>query len=108
MCIRDRPLLSGRLSGKKKSLIRDLVKENDLNLRLTPNQDILLCDISNKNKSKIKKALKKIGYDKLDDLEKTIQPLLEFWKKSSAEKDFGDFINNQTESFITNLLSEIN
>ena len=204
------PLLSGRLSGKKKSLIRDLVKENDLNLRLTPNQDILLCNIPNKNKSKIKKALKKIGYDnlndineiqrhalacpalplcglamteaerilpevltrienlltdmniektilfrmtgcpngctrpymaelalvgsgqnkyqlwlggsknlqrlakpylqrmELDDLEKTIQPLLEFWKKSSAEKDFGDFINNQKESFITNLLSEIN
>ena len=204
------PLLSGRLSGKKKSLIRDLVEENDLNLRLTPNQDILLCNIPNKNKSKIKKALKKIGYDnlndineiqrhalacpalplcglamteaerilpevltrienlltdmniektilfrmtgcpngctrpymaelalvgsgqnkyqlwlggsknlqrlakpylqkmELDDLEKTIQPLLKFWKKSSAEKDFGDFINNQTESFITNLLSEIN
>ncbi len=204
------PLLSGRLSGKKKSLIRDLVKENDLNLRLTPNQDILLCNIPNKNKSKIKKALKKIGYDnlndineiqrhalacpalplcglamteaerilpeiltrienlltdmniektilfrmtgcpngctrpymaelalvgsgqnkyqlwlggsknlqrlakpylqrmELDDLEKTIQPLLEIWKKSSGEKDFGDFINNQKESFITNLLSEIN
>ncbi len=203
------PLLSGRLSGNKKSLIRDLVKENDLNLRLTPNQDILLCNIPNKNKSKIKKALKKIGYDnlndineiqrhalacpalplcglamteaerilpevltrienlltdmniektilfrmtgcpngctrpymaelalvgsgqnkyqlwlggsknlqrlakpylqrmELDDLEKTIKPLLEFWKKSSAEKDFGDFINNQKESFITNLLSEI-
>ena len=204
------PLLSGRLSGKKKSLIRDLVEENDLNLRLTPNQDILLCNIPNKNKSKIKKALKKIGYDnlndineiqrhalacpalplcglamteaerilpevlnrienlladmniektilfrmtgcpngctrpymaelalvgsgqnkyqlwlggsknlqrlakpylqrmELDDLEKTIQPLLKFWKKSSADKDFGDFINNQKESFITKLLSEIN
>ena len=204
------PLLSGRLSGKKKSLIRNLVEENDLNLRLTPNQDILLCNIPNKNKSKIKKALKKIGYDnlndineiqrhalacpalplcglamteaerilpevltrienlltdmniektilfrmtgcpngctrpymaelalvgsgqnkyqlwlggsknlqrlakpylqrmELDDLEKTIQPLLELWKKSSAKNDFGDFINNQKESFITNLLSEIN
>ena len=44
----------------------------------------------------------------LDDLEKTIQPLLELWKKSSHEKDFGDFIYNQKESFITNLLSEIN
>ena len=62
------PLLSGRLSGKKKSLIRDLVEENDLNLRLTPNQDILLCNIPNKNKSKIKKALKKIGYDNLNDI----------------------------------------
>ena len=204
------PLLSGRLSGKKKSLIRDLVEENDLNLRLTPNQDILLCNIPNKNKSKIKKALKKIGYDnlndineiqrhalacpalplcglamteaerilpevltrienlltdmniektilfrmtgcpngctrpymaelalvgsgqnkyqlwlggsknlqrlakpylqrmELDDLEKTIQPLLELWKKTSAKNDFGDFINNQRESFIKNLLSQIN
>ena len=44
----------------------------------------------------------------LDDLEKTIQPLFEFWKKKSAEIDFGDFINNQKESFITNLLNEKN
>ena len=204
------PLLSGRLSGKKKSLIRDIVKENNLDLRLTPNQDILLCNIPNKNKSEIKKTLKKIGYHNLndineiqrhalacpalplcglamteaerilpevltriekllndmniektilfrmtgcpngctrpymaelalvgsgqnkyqlwlggsknlqrlakpylqrmdlDELEKTIQPLLESWKKSSLKIDFGDFINNQKESFITNLLNEIN
>ncbi len=204
------PLLSGRLSGKKKSLIRDIVKENNLDLRLTPNQDILLCNIPNKNKSEIKKTLKKIGYDDLNNineiqrhalacpalplcglamteaerilpevltriekllndmniektilfrmtgcpngctrpymaelalvgsgqnkyqlwlggsknlqrlakpylqrmdlnvLEKTIQPLLESWKKSSPEIDFGDFINNQKESFITSLLKEIN
>ena len=44
----------------------------------------------------------------LDDLEKTIHPLLEFWKKSSTEIDFGDFINSQQESFVTNLLSKIN
>ena len=202
------PLLSGRLSGKKKSLIRDIVKENDLDLRLTPNQDILLCNISNKNKSKIKKALIKIGYNnlndineiqrhalacpalplcglamteaerilpevltrienllnelniektilfrmtgcpngctrpymaelalvgsgqnkyqlwlggsknlqrlakpylqrmELEDLEKTIQPLLEFWKKSSKDSDFGDFINFQKDSLIINLLNE--
>ncbi len=202
------PLLSGRLSGKKKSTIRDIVKENDLDIRLTPNQDILLCNIPNKNKSKIKKALIKIGYNnlndineiqrhalacpalplcglamteaerilpevltrietllnklnikktilfrmtgcpngctrpymaelalvgsgqnkyqlwlggsknlqrlakpylqkmELDDLEKTIQPLLEFWKKSSKDIDFGDFINFQKDSLIMNLLSE--
>ncbi len=204
------PLLSGRLSGKKKSLIRDIVKENNLDLRLTPNQDILLCNIPNKSKSEIKKTLKKIGYDNLndineiqrhalacpalplcglamteaerilpevltriekllndmniektilfrmtgcpngctrpymaelalvgsgqnkyqlwlggsknlqrlakpylqrmdlDELEKTIQPLLESWKKSNLKIDFGDFINNQKESFITSLLNEIN
>ena len=44
----------------------------------------------------------------LDDLEKTIQPLLELWKERSAEKDFGDFINNQKETLITNLLNKIN
>ncbi len=203
------PLLSGRLSGKKKALIKDIVKENDLDIRLTPNQDILLCNIPNKNKSEIKKALVTIGYDnlndineiqrhalacpalplcglamteaerilpqvltriekllndmniektilfrmtgcpngctrpymaelalvgsgqnkyqlwlggsknlqrlakpylqrmELEDLEKTIKPLLECWKKTSLEIDFGDFINNQNESIITNLLKEI-
>ena len=203
------PLLSGRLSGKKKSTIRDIVKKNNLDIRLTPNQDILLCNIPNKKESEIKKALLKIGYDnlndineiqrhalacpalplcglaiteaerilpqiltrienllndmnikktilirmtgcpngctrpymaelalvgsgqnkyqlwlggsknlqrlakpylqrmELDDLEKTIKPLLECWKKSSSKKDFGDFINNQKDSFIINLLKEI-
>ncbi len=202
------PLLSGRLSGKKKSLIRDIVEENDLDLRLTPNQDILLCNIPKKNKSKIKKALIKIGYDnlddineiqrhalacpalplcglamteaerilpevltriekllknmnikktilfrmtgcpngctrpymaelalvgsgqnkyqlwlggsknlqrlakpylqrmELDDLEKTIQPLLENWKKSYPDEDFGDFVNNQEDSLIVNFLNK--
>ena len=42
----------------------------------------------------------------LDDLEKTIQPLLEFWKKSSKDNDFGDFINFQKDSLIMNLLNE--
>ncbi len=203
------PLLSGRLSGKKKSLIRDIVKENNLDIRLTPNQDILLCNIPNKNKSEIKKALIKVGYDHLndineiqrhalacpalplcglaiteaerilpqvltriekllnnlniektilfrmtgcpngctrpymaelalvgsgqnkyqlwmggsknlqrlakpylqkmdlEDLEKTIKPLLESWKKSSSKIDFGDFINNQKDSIIVDLIKVI-
>ena len=43
----------------------------------------------------------------LNDLEKTIKPLLECWKKNNSEKDFGDFINNQNDSLIINLLKEI-
>ena len=39
----------------------------------------------------------------LEDLEKTLQPLLEFWKKSSKDRDFGDFINFQKDSLIMNL-----
>ncbi len=203
------PLLSGRLFGEKKSLIRDLVKKYNLDLRLTPNQDILLCNIPNKNKGNIKKVLIKIGYDnlneineiqrhalacpalplcglamteaerilpdvleriddliksleiektilirmtgcpngctrpymaelalvgsgqnkyqlwlggsknlrrlakpylqrmELDDLEKTLRPLLNFWKKNYPELDFGDFINCQDQPKIIDLLSEV-
>ena len=203
------PLLSGRLHGEKKSLIRDIVKKYNLDLRLTPNQDILLCNISVNHKLDIKKALSKIGYEnlneineiqrhalacpalplcglamteaerilpsvltriddliknlninksilfrmtgcpngctrpymaelalvgsgqnkyqlwlggsknlqrlakpylqrmELEDLEKTLKPLLVHWKESDSESDFGDFINNQSESFIINLLNEI-
>ena len=43
----------------------------------------------------------------LDNLEKTIQPLLELWKKSSEDSDFGDFINFQKDPVITNLLNKI-
>ena len=43
----------------------------------------------------------------LEDLEKTIRPLLAYWKKSSSEYDFGDFINNQDDSLILDLLNQI-
>ena len=62
------PLLSGRLSGEKKKTITSIVKKYNLNLSLTPNQDILLCDIANKNKSEVKKAISKIGYENLDGI----------------------------------------
>jgi len=203
------PLLSGRLYGEKKSQIRDIVKKYNLDLRLTPNQDILLCNISNKHEIDIKKTLLKIGYDslddineiqrhalacpalplcglamteaerilpdvltriddlikslnikksilfrmtgcpngctrpymaelalvgsgqnkyqlwlggsknlqrlakpylqrmELDDLEKTLKPLLINWKECDSESDFGDFINTQDESSILKLLNEI-
>ena len=67
-CFVGLPLLSGRLFGEKKSLIRDLVKKFSLDLRLTPNQDILICNIPIKNKSEIKKALSEIGYDNLNEI----------------------------------------
>ena len=41
----------------------------------------------------------------LNDLEKTLQPLFDYWKNSS-DLDFGDFINTQDESSILNLLNE--
>jgi sulfite reductase (ferredoxin) len=62
------PLLSGRLSGEKKKAITSIIKKYNLDIRLTPNQDILLCNIANQNKSAIKKTLSKIGYDNLEDI----------------------------------------
>ena len=42
----------------------------------------------------------------LKDLEKTLRPIFDHWKKSS-DLDFGDFINAQDESSILNLLNMI-
>ena len=62
------PLLSGRLSGKKKSTLRELISKFNLDLRITPNQDILLCNIKNKDKAKISRSLKEIEYNNLDKI----------------------------------------
>ena len=62
------PLLSGRLVGEKKLTIRKLVEKYNLDLRLTPNQDVLICNILNKNKNEIELELNDIGYKNLDDI----------------------------------------
>ena len=62
------PLLSGRLQGDKKATLRLLVEQYNLNLRITPNQDILITDIPNKDKDNIQIELDKIGYSRLDDI----------------------------------------
>merc|ERR1739841_68905 len=56
------------LSGEKKNTITNIVKKFNLDLRLTPNQDILLCNIANKNKGEIQKSLSKIGYENLENI----------------------------------------
>ncbi len=62
------PLLSGRLKGEKKLMIRKLVEKFNLDLRLTPNQDLLICSISNEHKNEIEIKLKEIGYENLNDI----------------------------------------
>ncbi len=62
------PLLSGRLTGEKKLIIRKLVEKYNLDLRLTPNQDVLICNILNKNKNEIEIELRDIGYGNLNDI----------------------------------------
>ena len=62
------PLMSGRLTGDKKITIRKLVEKFNLDLRLTPNQDVLICNILNKNKCEIESVLKDIGYGNLNKI----------------------------------------
>ncbi len=57
------PLMSGRLSGVTKEKIRYLVEKFQLEIRLTPNQDLLLCNIGNYQRSSIKKELMEIGIE---------------------------------------------
>ena len=56
------PLLSGRLIGNAKKELRNIVEKYALDVRLTPNQDILLCNIGTYQKASINNALNKIGF----------------------------------------------
>ena len=62
------PVLSGRLSGDKKASIRNIVKDYNLDLRLTPNQDILLCNIPKNSKECIEEELTKVGYSNSEEI----------------------------------------
>ena len=56
------PLLSGRLSGAIKKELRNIVEKYALDVRLTPNQDLLLCNIGNYQKVSVNNSLIKIGF----------------------------------------------
>jgi len=60
------PLLSGRLTGKIKKGLRNIVEKYALDVRLTPNQDLLLCNIGHYQKSSIKNALTILGFSDPD------------------------------------------
>jgi len=67
------PLLSGRLKDKLKKGLRALVEKHQIEIRLTPNQDILLCNIGDYQKLSVKKGLDSLGIsqpDKIKRLEK--------------------------------------
>ncbi len=57
------PLLSGRLNGEVKKELRNIVEKFALDVRLTPNQDLLLCNIGNYQKASVKNALISIGFN---------------------------------------------
>ncbi len=57
------PVLSGRLAGELKAGLRQLVATYKLEVRLTPNQDVLLCNIGTAQRSSVREALAALGYE---------------------------------------------
>jgi sulfite reductase (ferredoxin) len=57
------PLLCGRLEGATKEGLRTLVQTYQLELRITPNQDLLLCNIATNQRSGIRQALAAMGWE---------------------------------------------
>jgi sulfite reductase (ferredoxin) len=60
------PLLCGRLEGELKAGLRQLVQTYQLEVRLTPNQDLLLCNIAANQRAGIRADLAKLGFDSPD------------------------------------------
>ncbi len=56
------PLLAGRLKGPLKELLNNIVQKYQLEVRITPNQDLLLCNIGDFQKSSIRAELTTIGF----------------------------------------------
>jgi sulfite reductase (ferredoxin) len=57
------PLLCGRLAGDRKAGLRRLVETYQLEVRLTPNQDLLLCNIASNQRTGLKQALASLGFE---------------------------------------------
>ncbi len=61
------PVLSGRLSGELKQGLRHLVDTYKLEVRLTPNQDLLLCNIGTAQRASVRAELAALGYATPDE-----------------------------------------
>lgn len=61
------PLLCGRLGGERKAGLRRLVDTYKLEVRITPNQDLLLCNIGTSQRSSLKAELAALGWEKPEE-----------------------------------------
>ena len=57
------PLLCGRLVGERKRGLRQLVETYQLEIRLTPNQDLLLCNIGTAQRASVREGLAALGIE---------------------------------------------
>ena len=66
------PVLCGRLEGDFKKGLRRIVETYQLEIRLTPNQDLLLCNIGDAQKATLRAELAALGFEQPEQT-----PLLE-------------------------------
>ena len=52
---------NGRIKGKAKLALRDVIEKYGLSIRLTPNQNLILCDVRPGWKQTISRALRQGG-----------------------------------------------
>ncbi len=57
------PLVCGRLQGELKQGLRSLVETYQLEIRLTANQDLLLCNIGSSQRAAVQEGIKKLGFE---------------------------------------------
>ena len=57
------PVLCGRLAGELKAGLRQLVDTYKLEVRITPNQDLLLCNIGTAQRSTLRAELAALGFE---------------------------------------------
>lgn len=57
------PLMCGRLSGEMKTGLRRIVETYQLEIRLTANQDLLLCNIGTSQRATIRNKLSALGFN---------------------------------------------
>lgn len=60
------PLLSGRLTGTLKKGLRTIVETYQLEIRLTPNQDLLLCNIGTQQRKSVIDELAHLGVENFE------------------------------------------
>jgi sulfite reductase (ferredoxin) len=61
------PVLCGRLAGELKTGLRRLVDTYKLEVRITPNQDLLLCNIGTAQRGTVRAELAAIGFEAPDE-----------------------------------------
>ncbi|XP_051141653.1 sulfite reductase 1 [ferredoxin], chloroplastic-like [Andrographis paniculata] len=60
---------SGRIKGTMKKTLREIIEKYNLNVRITPNQNIILCDIQQAWKDPINSALAQGGFLNPEDVD---------------------------------------